>query len=236
MKEILLSETVNITRKKNIYKIEFKYNAYSMINSIINTNIIIGGSTDETYKTIIFSANSVKTLKKYQEDKKLLNGKKCLLVSDVARMIRSLSIQLNYLIESESSTIIGYNPNDIIVINDEKFAFLGSELVANIETDSEMAMISCPYSSSDFFYSPEILRIKEIPSLIHYKTAYFSLALLIIYTLIGETDFYIDYLHHKESEKILEVLNSHPVKKTRIFWLLYRCLVEEVKNRSIILI
>jgi serine/threonine protein kinase len=130
---------------------------------------------------------------------------------------------------------MGYNPSDIIVINDEKFAFIGSELVANIDTE-KVYTISSPFSTSDFFVSPELLKIKEIPSKIHYKTAYFSLGLLLIYMLLGDDDFYNDYLKHNNSEKIMESLNNHPVKNTRIYWLLSRCLVEEAKNRSIILL
>ena len=70
-----------------------------------------------------------------------INGKKNILVRDIGKMIESLVMQLNYLIEDEQSTIIGYNPNDIIVINNEKLAFLGSELVASINAEG-MAMIS----------------------------------------------------------------------------------------------
>jgi len=236
-KIILEGESIKITSENSIFKIEFKYAAYSLINSVIKTRIIQGGSTDETYKSIIFKAKSVKSLEDFKKEKMISQGRNNLLVSDVANMIRSLSIQLNYLIEMEFHTIIGYNPEDIIVINDEKFAFLGSELVANIDVeDNEMATISCPFSTSDFFVSPELLKIKEIPSKIHYKISYFSLGILLIYVLLADDEFYRDYLKHKHSEKMLESLNSHPVKNTRIYWLLSRCLVEEPKNRSIILI
>jgi hypothetical protein len=151
-------------------------------------------------------------------------------------MIRSLVQQLSYLLEKTSSTILGYNPEDIIVINDEKFAFLGSELVANFDEDTEEAMISCPFSTKDFFFSPEMIKIKEIPAYIHYKTSYFSLACLIIYAILGDDEFYVEYLRHKQIDKIIECLDKHPIKHTKIYWLLSRCLVEEPKNRSIILI
>ena len=119
-------------------------------------------------------------------------------------MVRSLTKQLNYLIEKEYCTIIGYTEDEIIVINDEKFAFLGSELIANLDSnsyedqhehedqdledqDSDLnlnpifATINCPFNSNDFFFSPEIVRLKEIPARVHYKIAYFSLACLLIY-------------------------------------------------------
>ena len=232
---ILEGDNIKITSENSIFKIEFKYGGYSLINSLIKTRIIQGGSTDETYKRIIFKANSVKSLEVFKKENMIIQGKNNMLISDVSNMVRSLSEQLKYLISIEYRTIMGYNPSDIIVINDEKFAFIGSELVANIDTDKEYT-ISSPFSTSDFFVSPELLKIKEIPSKIHYKTAYFSLGLLLIYMLLGDDDFYNDYLKHNNSEKIIESLNNHPVKNTRIYWLLSRCLVEEPKNRSIILI
>jgi hypothetical protein len=234
---ILKGDNIKITCENKIFKIDFKFAAYSLINSLLKTRIIRGGSTDNKYKTIIFKALSVKTLEEYQKDKMKSEGKKNILISDLAKIVRSLSIQLNYLIEKESCTIIGYNPSDIIVINDEKFAFIGSELIAKIDSEGEgMATISCPFSAKDFFVSPELLSIKEIPSKVHFKTAYFSLGLLLIYMLLADDEFYIDYLKHKHSGKIINSLNNHPIKDTRIFWLLSRCLVEDPKSRSIILI
>lgn len=234
---ILEKENLKISKEKSTFKIQFKSAEYSLINSLIKTRIIQGGSTDETYKIIIFNGKSVKTLGQFRNERKISEGRKNLSVSVVAKMIRSLVQQLNYLLDSEFHTIIGYNVEDIIVINDEKFAFLGSELVANVDSEgTEMATISWPFSANDFFFSPEILKITEIPSKVHYKTAYFSLGILLVYMLLADDEIYKDYLKHKHSEKILESLNSHPVKNTRIYWLLTRCLVEEAKNRSIILI
>jgi hypothetical protein len=235
--EIVKSENYVIYKHENsIYKIIFRYSAYELVNSLVSSRLIIGSSTDETYKTVTFKAESVKTYRQYLKDYEVRTGKKSLLISDAAKMIRSLVWQLSYLLDKASSTILGYNPEEMIVINDEKFAFLGSELVANFDVVTEQAMICCPFLSKDFFFSPEIIKITEIPQYIHYKTSYFSLACLIIYSILGDDEFYIEYLRHKESSKILEELNNHPVKNTKIYWLLSRCLVEEPKNRSIILI
>ena len=240
MNESIILEKENLKISKDddsIFKIEFKSSEYSLINSLIKTRIIQGGSTDERYKIITFNAHTVKTLEDFRNEKKINQGRKKLSIPDVAKMIHTLSIQLNYLLEYENRTIIGYNEEDIIVINDKKFVFLSSELVANIDSEgTEMAIISCPFSSNEFFFSPEMLKITEIPSKIHYKTAYFSLGVLLVYMLLEDDDFYKDYLKHKRSEKIIEYLNSNPIKNTRIYWILSRCLVEEAKNRSIILI
>jgi serine/threonine protein kinase len=148
-------------------------------------------------------------------------------------MISSLSAQLSHLIIYESKTIIGYAPENIIVINDKTFAFLGSELVAEIDPiGKEMATISCPFNVTDFFASPEMLKIKELPAYVHYKTSYFSLGCLILDALLEE-DFYKEYLKEIDCNKIYEYLNQLHFKNTKLYWLLSRCLVEEPKNRSI---
>ena len=235
--EVIKSENYKIYKLENsIYKISFRYTAYSLVNSLVKSRLIMGTSTDENYKTITFKAESVKTFRQYMHDYDVRTGKNALLVSDAAKMIRSLVNQLSYLLEKDSSTIIGYTPEELIVINDEKFAFLGSELVANFDEVTKYAIISYPFSSKDFFFSPEIIRIKEIPDYIHYKTSYFSLACLIIYALLGDNEFYSEYLRHKQIYKIIEYMDNHPIKHTKIYWLLSRCLVEEPINRSILLI
>ena len=235
--EIIKTDNYRIYKlKDSIYRIQFQYDSYLIVSSLVSSRIIPGSTTDETYKSITFKAESVKSMKQYMQDYIVEKGRKCLLVSDMVKMLRSLVMQLNYMLTKLNSTIIGYNPENIIVINGEKFAFLGSELVAEIDVDTEHAMICCPFSQSDFYFSPEILSIKELPSYIHYKTSYFSLACLIISSITGDDEFYKEYLMHKQSSKIIDELNNHPIKNTKLYWLLSRCLVEEPKNRSILFI
>jgi hypothetical protein len=235
--EIILNDNVKIKKENNIYQLEFKTSNYQLVNSLLKTRIIQGGSTDETYKRIYFKADQVKTLKQYKNDKKMITGKHVLSVSDIAKLIRCLVTQLNYLIEIESHTVLGYNPEEVLVINDTTFAYIGTELIEKIDEDSKCIMISCPYSTKDFYFSPEVLAIKEIPSYIHFKTSYFSLGLLIIYALLEEDEFYIEYINNdNKPSNILNVLNNHPIKNSKLYWLLSRCLVEEAKDRSIILL
>jgi len=235
--EIIKTDNYKIYKFNNsMYKIQFRYQSYAIVSSLVRSRLIAGSSTDETYKSITFKAESVKSLKQYLQDYAVRIGKKSLLFSDAAKMIQSLVMQLNYMLENTNSTIIGYMPENIIVINDEKFAFLDSELVSEFDVDTEQIMISCPYSPKDFFFSPEILSIKELPAYIHYKTSYFSLACLIINVILGDDEFYREYLRYKQITRIIDELNNHPIKHTKIYWLLSRCLVEDPKNRSIIFI
>lgn len=235
--QIIINENITLEQHGKIYRIQYKYPEYSLINSLIKTRLIQGGYTDDSYRTILFKADSVKTLKEFQHEKRMSQGKRNLQIPDVANMIRTLSMQLNYLIQKESRTILGYAPEEIIVINGKTFAFLGSDLVANIDPEGrELAMISCPFSVNNFFAAPELLDIKVLPSFVHYKVAYFSLGLLVIYCLLADDEYYHDYLKHKHSKNIINNLNNHSIKNTKLYWLLSRCLDEDPKNRSIILI
>ena len=136
----------------------------------------------------------------------------------------------------ESKTLIGYNPNDIIVINDETFAFLNSELITEIDQDTELITITWPFSTKDFFVPPELLTMKEIPSQIHFKSCYFSFACLIIYFLLGDDEFYTSYLNTKDSQEVLNGLNNHTIKGTKLYWFLSICLTKSEKDRCLILI
>lgn len=229
---LIINEYTIINNIKNVFTIEFKYQSYSLINSLLKTRLIQGGSTDEFYKTVTFKADSIKTFNQYLN----IRGKKKLLIPEAAKSILQLGKQLEYLINMESKTIIGYNPNDIIVINDETFAFLNSELITDIDQETEQITITWPFSTKDFFVPPELLTMREIPSQIHFKSTYFSFACLIIYFLLGDDEFYTSYLNTKDSQEVLNGLNDHTIKGTKIYWFLSRCLTKSEKDRCLILI
>ena len=226
--------TIFEDKSKSIFTIEFSVSNRMLIESLIKTRIIQGATATDDYKSIKFKARSVISLIKFKEQNNKITGSYSLPINVSAEMTNNLSTQLNYLINNYSRTILGYSPENIIVINSTKFAFLGGEYVTEIEDD--MLQISYPFTSNDFFVPPEMLNIITLPSYIHYKASYFSLACLIIYALMPNDDFYKDYLNHRQIYKIIDNLNNHLIKGTKLYWLLSRCLVEEPKNRSILLI
>ena len=243
MVEIFVNDSLKIMQDKNnktMYKIEFNYPCPALIRSLTKTHIIQGTITDD-YTTLRFKALSVKSFPQFIEEQNKVRGSPHLSINLAANMISSLTQQLSHLITKESQTIIGYAPENIIVLNDNTFAFLDSELVAEIDpVGKEMATISCPFKVTDFFASPEILKITELPSYVHYKTSYFSLGCLLLYALtegrLEEDDFYKEYLKELNCEKIHEYLTGLHFKNTKLYWLLSRCLVEEPKKRSILFI
>lgn len=227
MTQIYSNENVKIIKENtnSLFKMELIYSDAKLLNSLIKTRIIQGGTVTDDYKTLKFKASSVKSLKEFRK----------LTINETEILIANLSQQLKYLITEETHTVLGYSPENIIVIDEKKFAFLGSDFLSKIENNNNI-LISYPFTTNEFFVSPELLNVKELPSYVHYKTAYFSLACLAIYVLLYEDDFYSKYLNNKNTETILNSLNLHPVKDTKIYWLLSRCLVEEAEKRSILFI
>ena len=233
MREIYSNDSLKIMEEKNVFTIFFEHPNPLIIDSLIKTRIIQGATSSDDYKILKFKATKVETFSQYQQEQQKQNGSLKLKANSAALMVSTLTTQLNYLIAIRNHTILGYTPKDILVINENKFVFMGAELMSELMTENK-ALISYPYSETDFFVSPELLKVRELPSYVHYKTAYFSLGCLIIYALLGDNEFYTEYLKNKETDKILEYLNNCAIKGTKLYWLLSRCLVEDPEKRSIL--
>ena len=231
-REIYSNESIKISEEKKVFTIFFNHPNPLIIDSLIKTRIIQGAVSSEDYKILKFKANKVETFNQYQQEQKKQKGSVKLTVNATASMVYTLSSQLNYIVSIKSHTILGYAPKDILVINDNKFVFIGGESMAEIEETN--TLVSCPFLETDFFVSPELLKVKELPSYVHYKTAYFSLGCLIVYALLGEDEFYTEYLKNKEVDKIMEYLNNHAIRDTKLYWFISRCLVEDPEKRSIL--
>lgn len=221
-----INDSVTLIQTPIHYIIQFKYPAYALIQSLLKTRIIPGASTDDQYRTITFKAHSVTPF----------GSSNPLSITTVARMLPDLTKQLHHLITVQSHTVYGFSASDVILINDTIPAFLGSDWVVPLEGGDPIAMISSPFVPTDSFFSPEVLHIRQLPASVHFKTAYASLGLWMIYWLIGDDGFYQDYIRHKQLDKCLHVLRNHPVYQTRLYGFLSRCLVEDPTERCLLLL
>ena len=245
MGEIFQNENIKITMEgKTQFKIEFTTSAYPIIRSLIKSRLISGAYSDKEYKILKFTAHSVKTLSQYLSDQKTYDNYN-ISIQFAAKLIQSLSLQLQNLISDTNHIILGFHPSNVIIINNIIPLYVGTEFVVELDAintpsteASTEATIRYPFSQNDFFISPELFKINTLPSSVHYKTSYFSLACLSIYVLLnGSTDFYKEYLQCDcNIDSILKSLDTHPIKETKIYWLLSRCLVEQPENRSILFI
>ena len=231
-------EITQDTKNKSIFTITF-INGMTVINELINestiplikslikSSIILGATVYDNYKSITFKANSIKTLKEYKEN--LILAK---LVSNFSYLttlkhVYYLTKQLNYLIYEESECFYQFTPENIIVIDNSKFIYLSVNHLKKIDKKTELIRFTTPFDR-DGFVSPELLKIKSLPSLVNYRTIYYSLGLLVLDCLFNykENDINID------SDNLEEIMG--PIKETKLFYLVKRCLHEEPTSRVII--
>lgn len=230
MKTIMKRDEFKITQDDinvNRFSILFSTNNEALIRSIVSTKIILGATISENYNLVSFNASSVESLKQ----KQCHNGLKEMSYNVRLKMVHDLSVQLNYLIKKYNNTFIGYNPENVIVIDGNKFIYISNEYLLDIDEEEEIT-ITFPFSHNDFLMSPELYNIRELPAKVHYKTAYFSLGSMIIYDI----DFLKDEHDKPMYTKIIDKLDSSPLKGSKLYWLIKRCLVEEPKSRCILFI
>ena len=227
---------VNNKRTPNIYSIYLNSQNEPLLRSI--AKIITGASVTSDFKRLQFKAFSIKTFEQFKQEQTTQNGSKNLRVHTIAKIFMNLATQLKYLITSHKQSFIGYSPENIFVLDDNKFVYISIQHLSNIR-NQEYIELTFPFSQSDFYLSPEQRKITELPSSIHFKTAYFSLACLLLDSLLSETDY-----EDEEENKInkltpefwMHKLDNSFIQNTLLHGFLKRCLVEEPKERSFLFI
>jgi hypothetical protein len=204
----------------------------ALIKSIAKTRIILGATTTEKYTTLTFKALNVLSFSDFQKEMKRETGASRIAYDLGLKMTHNLVTQLNYLITHFSQTFLGYSLENLIVIDKHKFVYLSDEYLLDIN-DDENIFIKSPFSSNDFFWAPELLKVKEIPAFIHYKVSYFSLGCLLLDPLLDPLSEKVEQ-NDQLFEKMEQIKDS--IKNTKLYWLLERCLIKEPKNRSILFI
>ena len=211
-----------IIKENNKYSILLEKSNESLIKSITKTKIILGPTITDNYTVISFNANNIQSWKEYYKAGQVS-------YNTYLKLIYYLSVQLKYLIETCNKAFIGYSPEHIIVINNERFMYLHVNQLHNIH--NERINITYPFSPGEFYMSPEHLSIKEIPANIHYKACYYSLACLIIDGYSNEK-----YDLNNMKNNINHKLELLPIKDTKLYYLLKRCISDNIKNRCILYI
>ena len=77
-----------------------------------------------------------------------------------------------------------------------------------------------------YFSNPEILNLTTLQSYVNYKSCYYSLGLLVVFSLLKT---YL--LVNEEIDPVIE-----PLYNTKIYWFIKRCLNTNINHRKILLI
>jgi hypothetical protein len=209
------------TRKETLFTIipitKHHDNSNQLFRSLTKTKILQTATILDNGSSLIIKAHSIKTLYDYTREK--------LSYSLSLKMVYYLSKQLSYLIENESKSFYTYDPKNILVIDNKIFVYLSLDHLKDIKNDNIHICHPIKIENSlgasfeeptivKHYLSPELLNVKSIPIIIHYKTIFYSLGLLL-------TDF-------------LSSINS--IKETKLFYFIKRCLKDSPSERYLLYI
>ena len=216
------------TNANKIVSLHFKNPNKPVLLSLIKTGILLGATITDNYQTITFRANNVKNFIAFSKEKKEEKEEKEEKEKEINHYDFSLNIfyfiaiQLEYLIKKEKLCFYAFKPENILIIDNNKVIYVSDDL---LEIEDNYLNIWKPFPQKKYYISPELSRILSIPSKIHYKTIYYSLALLII-----------NYYFEDDINTRITTRNINKIKGTKLYYALNRCLEEKPEKRALLFI
>jgi len=225
-------EILKDTKNDTSFYIRLRKPNSSLLTSLTRTHIILGATIIDNYQTLHLKASTFESYTDYKETLYKNNGSKRFPYITALKMSYYLAKQLNYLITEEEKCFYEFNPKYIMVIDETKFIYLSNSHL--LELDENNIQIMRPFVLKNTeenvdFVSHEFLKIKELPYKLHYKTIFYSLGYLLIYSLTNEV--INNITNDEEIEELLK-----PIKETKLYWLIKRCLEREPEKRILLLV
>jgi hypothetical protein len=160
------------------------------------------------------------------------------------RLVHDLGRQMQALL-SAGRGIACFSPDDVLVIThrdsdafahsddgalsdaqlDPQFLFLNDRLVFEVD-DSDGALLIEARNAADAFLPPELVGQIKDKAQVHFKAAYYSAAQLVIHFLLN-----VDVSPETDLNECLQ-----PIKGTKLYWFLLRCLNRTPSERKYIYI
>ena len=173
--------------------------------------------TENNMKEYTVRADKMEMLDDFLKRHKHLSYNDCLaLLYDIGNQIQSL--------EMFNIGIPFLKLSDILVVDSKHFFIVNTARILPIS--NKTLTINTPYKRTAFF-SPELQNLTGIPSAVNWKSAYYSLASLVVYCLTHE---------HILGSKISpgEILDK--LYATKLYWALLRCLKSKPRDRYYLII
>ena len=213
-----------IREQNKLFTIELLSANEPLMASIARSKQLAGATFTDDYKTIYFRASSVKTFTQYRED---LIAVRRLDYESALRMVSVLSNQLECLIKQYRKAFYLFSPDNLIVVNDDKFIYVSSDHLVDVSPDDATVVFTRPFSKTCGFVSPEILMIDTIPTKIDLRTIYFGFGALVVFCLLNTK------IQTGDVEKAWFL---DEIKGTKLYWFLMRCLNEDQTKRCLLYI
>ena len=240
-----------ISQFNRVFTIELNKGNEPLMNSIVQQ--LVGATTTDDYKETRFQASTVKTFAQYREDLFVMNGVRQLDYETTLRLVFCLSKQLEYCITQYNKAFYLFSPENLIVINGDRFVYCSSEHLIDVNPDNMTVVFTCPFSKTDGFTSPEILAVDTIPTEIDIRSIYYGFGTLIVYCSTplftgvnprkppdpkGEfgSCFAETFSKGWVEQKQINGVNLETIKGTKLYWFLLRCFDSDMTKRCFLYI
>lgn len=150
---------------------------------------------------------------------------------NIYKMIDDLTKQIGYL-HKLGYGMYGFDISDILII-DNCFLFCSAEYVLPLFkiNNKDTIMFHCPIKIP-YFSSPEILQLTTLPAEVNYKCIYYSLGTFIVLCLLNK---YLLVGNEIKSTEEIELILT-PIKGTKLYWFIKRCINQDIFKRELLLI
>jgi hypothetical protein len=211
---------------ENKYELNLANQEHASALAFSFKKIYRSSSFSEDTNRLKVTANSLCSLKEYLHKKKLSYG---LCIVMLEQLLEQLTILWNI-----GYGFCGFDLEQIVVLNETQFAFCESLCflfpVDKFSENQNCILLYYPLRHLPFFYNPEIISLQSLPTRIPQQNIYFNLALLAIYAIRKKHVQSVEY----SLEKWLEIIE--PIKYTKLYWCLLRCLEEDINKRVFLLV
>jgi hypothetical protein len=202
---------------------EKKREQAGFIKSLIDTQILVGASTNVNRNKLFFYADMVTTFANFLQKQKQKQNKD----NTVMNIIDCLSKQIFYL-EAQGYSFYKLTMESILVIDDCRFIIIDRSLMLNLNNSIPKTIYFDMPINKDGFISPELKNLSVLPSFIPYNSIYYSLGLVVLCYLNGSP------LTEGVSLEQDEILNS--IIDTKLFGFIKRCLHSNIEKRRLLFI
>ena len=149
---------------------------------------------------------------------------------ETIRLMKQISTQLT-LIYNTGNACYGIDLSDILVINNKDFLFCGSKHMLPLDQTKTFITFVSPFDNPDFS-NPDILEIKKLPSRVHFKCIYYSIAALGLWCFTGH--YLLVGNEIPDENQVEQILN--PIKATKLYGFFKRALTSRVEERLLLLV
>jgi hypothetical protein len=192
----------------NKQTIQFSTSQPTLINSLLDLNILHSPTVSNNYTRLNFFANDFCDFPQHLERTYQKNGINKLSYNDALQLALCLHKQINHL-EQRKVTYLALDPSKIFVVDERHFIYLDEQVFPLHK--NQTIQIARPFSKKRDL-APELLAIDKLPCYTSYKCIYYSLGALVSSCLIP-----------------LEQL-----KGTKLHSFLQRCLENDPEERTLL--